>query len=158
MNKVEIRQANLNDLAILLEFEQSIIEYERPFEELMQTEKFNYYDLKELILSDTAEVLVAKYDNQLVGSGYAKIKTSRHYLKDKSHAFLGFMYVSPEHRGKGINKLLIEKLIDWSKTQGMNSVSLTVFSENKSAIKSYKKAGFKKHLVEMRLDIDQPIG
>jgi len=154
MDQIKIQKANINDLSTLLEFEQLIIEYERPFEEHMQIEKFNYYDLEELILSDTAEVLVAKFEDQLVGSGYAKIKTSKPYLKDEFYAFLGFMYVSPDHRGKGINKLLIRKLIDWSKAQGMNSVSLTVFDDNKSAIKAYKKAGFHEHLVEMRLNLN----
>jgi len=153
MDQIKIQKANINDLSTLLEFEQSIIEYERPFEEQMQVAKFSYYDLKDLILSDTAEVLVAKFGDQLVGSGYAKIKVSRPYLKDEFHAFLGFMYVSPDHRGKGINQLLIEKLIDWSKTQGMNSVSLTVFNENESAINAYKKSGFHRHIVEMRRNI-----
>ena len=155
MNQIKIRKAELNDLDTLLEFEQSIIEYERPFEELMQIDKFNYYDLEALIISDASEVLVAEVDGQLVGSGYAKLTASRPYLKDKFHAYLGFMYVDPDHRGKGVNQLIVKKLIDWSKNQGMKSVCLTVFEDNTAAIKAYNKVGFRKQFVEMRLNLEE---
>lgn len=155
MDQIKIQQASIDELPTLLEFEQAIVEYERPFEKNMQTEKFNYYDLEALILSDKAEVLVAKSDDKLVGSGYAKIRKSEHYIKNKYHAFFGFMYVDPDYRGLGINKLIVEKLIAWSKAQNMKSISLTVYNENESAIKAYEKTGFNKHLIEMRLDISQ---
>lgn len=154
MSQIKIRKAELNDLATLLEFEQAIIEYERPFEELMQAGKFNYYDLKEFIAGDTAEVLVAELDGQLIGSGFARLKDSRFYLRDEYHAYLGFMYVDPNFRGKGVNQLIVKKLIDWSKNKGMKSVCLTVFEDNEAAIKAYNKVGFRKQFVEMRLNLD----
>ncbi len=153
MEATVIRKARLAELSTLLEFEQAIVEYERPFVEDMKTEKFNYYDLKELIESENAEVLVVEVDTKLVASGYVSIKKSLSYLRDEYHAFLGFMYVDPNFRGKGINKQLIDELIVWSKNKGMKMVSLTVFDDNKSAIKAYDKSGFKKHLVEMRKEI-----
>ncbi len=154
MNQIKIRKAELNDLDTLLEFEQSIVEYERPFEELMQIDQFNYYDLEALIINDASEVLVAEVNGQLIGSGYAKLRASRPYLKDKFHAFLGFMYVDPEYRGKGVNQLIVKKLIDWSKNQDMKSVCLTVFADNTAAIKAYNKVGFRKQMVEMRLNLE----
>lgn len=154
MRQVKIRKAELRDLATLLEFEQSIIEYERPFEELMQTENFNYYDLKEFMVSDDAEVLVAEVDGQLIGSGFARLKGSRHYLRDEYYAYLGFMYVDPKHRGKGVNQLIVKRLIDWSKNKGMKSVCLTVFEDNEAAIKAYNKVGFRKQFVEMRMNLE----
>lgn len=154
MNKLVIRPANLGDLETLLDFEQAIIEYERPMVADMMTDKFNYYDLKELILSDNARVLVAEQSGQLVGSGYAKVKRSRNYLTDEYHSFLGFMYVDPQYRGKGINGMIVNELINWSKNRGLNIVRLTVFEENGSAIKAYQKIGFKKEVIEMRLVID----
>ena len=154
MSQIKIRKAEVNDLATLLEFEQAIIKYERPFEELMQTEDFNYYDLKEMILSDTSEVLVAEFDGLLIGSGFAKLKAARHYLKDEFYGYLGFMYVDPKHRGKGVNQLIVKKLIDWCKNKGMKSISLTVFEDNDAAVKAYNKVGFRKQFVEMRLNLE----
>ncbi|WP_444995572.1 GNAT family N-acetyltransferase [Aliikangiella sp. IMCC44359] len=154
-SSIVIRKAKLSELSTLLEFEQSIIEYERPFEENMMAEHFNYYDLAELIQSDIAEVLVAVDNGRLVGSGYAIIKDSRHYLKHKQHAYLGFMYIDPDYRGQGINQMLVKRLVEWSKKKNMQMVCLTVFSENDSAITAYKKAGFHSNLIEMRLNLEE---
>ena len=153
MKDIIIRKAKLDDLPILLNFEQEIIEYERPFEEKMITEKFNYYDLKKLIQSEDSEVLVAKTNDQLIASGYAKIKNSLHFLEDKQHAFLGFMFVAPEFRGKGVNQLVIDELIIWSKNKGMKEVALTVYDKNESAIRAYEKLGFQKNIIEMRMGL-----
>jgi len=153
MNKLVIRPANLGDLETLLDFEQAIIEYERPMVADMMTEKFTYYDLKELLLSENAQVIVAEQGTQLVGSGHARIKKSRRYLSNEYHAFLGFMYVDPQFRGKGVNRMIVDSLVDWSKKKGLKVVRLTVYDGNQAAIKAYLKTGFKRDIIEMRLAI-----
>ncbi len=50
------------------------------------------------------ELLVAEIDRELIGSGYARIERSKPYFQYAWHTYLGFMYVVPEHRGKGISK------------------------------------------------------
>ena len=90
-------------------------------------------------------------NNQLVGSGYALIKKSPAYKKPERYAYLGFMYVVPNHRGKGLNGALCAKLIDWAKKHDINEVQLDVYAENKSALNAYSKIGFKPDLLKMRL-------
>ncbi|MBE0370498.1 hypothetical protein PAUR_b0551 [Pseudoalteromonas aurantia 208] len=63
------------------------------------------------------------------------------------------MYVVPEHRGKGLNKAVIEHLIDWSKSKGICDFYLDVYSENVSVIKVYEKLGLRSSLVEMKLHL-----
>ena len=63
---------------------------------------------------------------------------------------MGMMYVLPEFRGQGINKKIIDGLIAWGKTQGVTEFRLEVYTENEGAIRAYQKAGFSKHMVEMR--------
>jgi GNAT superfamily N-acetyltransferase len=63
------------------------------------------------------------------------------------------MYVEPEYRGFGINKLIIENLIDWSKEQGVFDLYLDVYDGNHAAIRAYEKVGFIKSLVEMKINI-----
>ena len=87
---------------------------------------------------------------KLIGSGYARIEASKHYLLHTRHAYLGFMYVVPEHRGKGVNQLIIEALKQWSLSQNITELRLDVYSENQPAINAYEKAGFTKYLIEMR--------
>ncbi len=67
--------------------------------------------------------------------------------------YLGFMYVDPNHRGKEINKKIIEALKDWASSQNIPELRLDVYAENASAIKAYEKAGFTKHMVAMRMNL-----
>ena len=95
--------------------------------------------------------MVAELGGTPVGCGYARIETARHYLKHAQHAYLGFMYVLPAQRGKGINKLIIEALGRWAATQGVTELNLDVYEGNLPAIKAYEKAGLVKHLLNMRM-------
>ena len=146
-----VRTAKLEDLEVLLEFEQGLIEAERPMDPTLAPNPISYYDLSEMIHLDTAEVIVVEKDAQLVASGYAKIKKARHYLDHEYCSYLGFMYTRPEFRGKGVNKLIVDELKKWSISKGLKEIRLTVYDDNIAALKAYEKVGFKKHLIEMRL-------
>lgn len=147
---IETRKARLEDLPTLLEFEQGIIEFERPFDPTLKEEKISYYDIEAMILSDTVEVLVVVDKEEVIASGYARIETAKPYLKHAVYGYLGFMFVKESHRGKGINKLIIEGLENWCVSNKINEIRLDVYAENLGAIKAYEKAGFKSFLVNMR--------
>lgn len=153
MTPIQIRKATEKDLEILLSFEQGVVEAERPFDNSLKDGTIHYYDLPELIRSDKAEVLVAIVDDLIVGSGYAKILKAKSYRKFEEYAYLGFMYVRPKYRGRGINQTVLHHLIDWSKQQSLTEVRLEVYDENIIAKNSYLKKGFKPNLLEMRLEI-----
>ncbi|WP_333627547.1 GNAT family N-acetyltransferase [Sphingobacterium siyangense] len=149
-----IRQAQEDEISLLIEFEQGIVEAERSFDNTLKEGKIHYYDLLELIKSEEAEVLVAVVDDQLVGSGYAKLLDAKPYQKYEKYAYLGFMYVKPAYRGQGINKLILQKLINWAKNRNISEVRLQVYDENAIAKNAYQKTGFKPNLLEMRMEID----
>ena len=151
IKQIHFRAATLEDLPVLYEFEQGVIAAERPYDETLKTGHITYYDLKSMIESDEAEVIVAIIEKKIVGSGYADIRKSKPYLKHSRYAYLGFMYVIPEYRGNGINKKLIEELKNWAQAKNINEVRLDVYYDNHSAIKAYEKAGFKKHMINMRI-------
>lgn len=153
METIHIRKAILADLPILLEFEQHIINSERPYDPTIKDGIFHYYDIAAMIAASDVEVLVAEYDGQLIGSGYARIKEAKPYLTFPQYAYLGFMYVEPAHRGKGVNKLIVEGLKAWASAQGMVEMRLEVYGGNEAAVKAYEKAGFRTNLVEMRLPL-----
>ncbi|TDE53905.1 GNAT family N-acetyltransferase [Flavobacterium sp. GT3P67] len=151
MHTITIRKADRNDLEKLLEFEQGIITAERPFDPTLKATKIHYYDIEKMISTPHIEVLVAEIDSQLIGSGYARIETAKPYLNHLNYAYLGFMYTDPNHRGKGVNAKIIEALKDWCNLQDVFELRLDVYNDNTSAIKAYEKAGFEKHLVNMRM-------
>jgi RimJ/RimL family protein N-acetyltransferase len=149
-----IRPATTNDLPILLEFEQGIINAERPFNSTLKEGEIHFYDLKKLIESDKAQVIVAEVDNEIIGSGYAVIKQEVDwFVKHTQFSYLGFMYVKPAHRGKGVNHAIIERLNEWALSLGIHEIRLQVLDENSAAKKAYQKLGFKGHMLEMRLGI-----
>ncbi len=150
-----IRQATIHDLPTLLQFEQGVINAERPFDPTLIPGHINYYDLEMFIISPDVELLVAELDGELVGSGYARIKQSEKvYFNFERFAYLGFMFVSPQHRGKGINKMIIDKLKEWAKAQGLQELRLQVYADNEGAVRAYEKVGFNKHMIEMRMGLE----
>jgi ribosomal protein S18 acetylase RimI-like enzyme len=147
-----IRKATIEDLPVLLQFEQGIISAERPFDSTLKPGAINYYDLKAFIASADVQVLVAEIGGEIAGSGYARIKKNPDtYYDFEKYAYLGFMYVLPAYRGKGINQAIIEELKKWVAEQGLVEIRLEVYNDNTGAIKAYEKVGFEKRMIEMRI-------
>lgn len=149
-----VRKATLKDLPILLDFEQGLINAERPMDPTIKDGNITYYSISDLINNKESDVFVVIFENEIVASGYAKIKTDRHYLKHENQGYLGFMFVVKQHRGNGINKLILNSLLQWCQSKNIFEIRLDVYDTNNSAIKAYEKSGFKKHMINMRLDIE----
>jgi RimJ/RimL family protein N-acetyltransferase len=149
-----IRKATLEDLPVLLDFEQGIIDAERPMDPTIKEGHISYYDISELITSDASEVVVVEIDKEIVASGYAKIKDDQQYLKHKKQGYLGYMFVAKDQRGKGFNKLILDALFKWCKERNVFEIRLDVYAENMPAIRAYEKVGFKKNMINMRLNIE----
>lgn len=140
----------MEDLPILLDFEQAIIEFERQFDPTLAPADVSYYDLAGMIDAPLVELLVAEINHEVIGSGYARLEESKVYLKHRRHAYLGFMYVVPSRRGAGVNQQLIAVLNRWIITQNVHELRLDVYHDNQAAVRAYEKAGFRRHLTEMR--------
>ena len=145
------REAVLDDLPHLLEIEQLLIEAERPFDASIKAEKTFYYDITEQISSRDIHLIVLEHEANIVAVGYAQIRTSKPAHIHATHAYLGFMYVLPNLRGRGVNQHIVGLLTQWSRDKGAEALYLDVYSQNSSAIKAYEKVGFAPCLVEMKL-------
>ncbi len=149
----KVRKARLEDLPILQQFQVGLIQAELPMDETIREDTTSYYDLHELIQSPESDVFVVELDNKIVASGYAKIMEDRPYLKHDKQGYLGFMFVPEDFRGRGFNKLILETLMSWCKERGVFEIRLDVYDVNQAALRAYEKAGFKKHLINMRMNI-----
>jgi GNAT superfamily N-acetyltransferase len=152
-NTITIRKAKETDLEKLLEFEQGIIKAERPFDPTLKEGEIHYYDIQKMISKPHIEIVVATIEDEIIGSGYARIEEAKPYLNHKSYAYLGFMYTDPNHRGKGVNAKIIETLKNWCRVQNIHELRLDVYNDNHSAVKAYEKVGFQKHLINMRMGL-----
>ena len=147
------RPATVEDLETLYRFEQGIISAERPFNETLKPGHINYYDLREMLTLPYVHVVVALDGDNVIGSGYARIEYGKPYLQHSQHSYLGFMFVEPDYRGKGVNLAIIDALKKWSTSRGIYELRLHVYNDNDAAIRAYEKAGFERHLLEMRMSL-----
>lgn len=150
-----IRAAAAGDLPTLLRFEQGIITAERPYDQTLKPDPISYYDIGEMITAPNAEVAVAVSEGRLIGSGYAIKKASRHYLNPPFHAFIGFLYVEPDFRGRGVNQRVLDHLFAWARANDLPEIHLTVYPDNAPAIRAYEKVGFEPYILEMRVNLDE---
>jgi GNAT superfamily N-acetyltransferase len=153
--EIIIREANLKDLDVLHKFKQALVDAERPFDPTLKTGPLYYYDIAGLIAADHVGIFVAETGAEIIGCGYARIENSKPYLKHKQHAHLGFMYVVPHYRGKGINSMIIEVLKQWALQREIKEMRLEVYANNTAALKAYEKAGFAAHMLTMRMNLDK---
>lgn len=150
---LSIRPASLNDLDTLLRFEQGVIAAERPFDDTLKPDPLHYYNIPEMISADHIHLVLALIDDQPVGCGYARIENAKHFYSYPQHAYLGFMFVEPFARGKGVNQAVVTALEDWARSRGMTQMVLEVYDGNIRALKAYEKGGFSKYLHTMRKPI-----
>jgi ribosomal protein S18 acetylase RimI-like enzyme len=153
METMIVREATMADMPALLQFEQGVITAERPFDPTIRPDPVNYYDLELMIAAPHIHLVVAELDGEPIGSGYARIQESKHFLNHPQHAYLGFMYVSPQHRGKGVNNLVMQALKNWAISQGITELQLEVYYDNASAVRAYEKSGFIKSMIQIRMGL-----
>ena len=73
----------------------------------------------QMIKNSESEVFVAEIDGEIVASGSTKIKDDLVYLKHEKQGYLGLMFVPKQHRGKGLNKLILQALLNWCKERNV---------------------------------------
>ena len=122
-----------------MDFEKSLIKYERTFTPNLKKTNFNYYDLKSYIQDPNISVVVAEKNGSLIASGYALVRLNKIYKNPSHIVFLGFMYVVPECRGLGINKKILDYLIKWGQKKGIQNFSLMFMRQIKAQSKLTKK-------------------
>ena len=155
MDEIIVRTAGLKDLDTLFRFEQGVISAERPFDNTIKDDPVYYYNLKEMITAPHTELVVAELNNELIGSGYARIEKAKHFARHEYHAYLGFMYTDPRYRGKGVNMKIMDALKHWAARHAITEFRLEVYADNTSAIKAYEKVGFKPDMLQMRMSISK---
>lgn len=153
MEGLIIREAVMADLPVLLRFEQGVINAERPFDSTLKRDDTHYYDIEEMIKAPHIHLVVAELNGDIIASGYARIEKAKHFVQHPQHSYLGFMYVEPQHRGKGINKEIMDELKAWSLLNNITEIRLEVYSKNIPAITAYEKVGFEQLMIEMRMHL-----
>tara|TARA_B100000795_G_C22797237_1_gene439984 strand:- start:1569 stop:2048 length:480 start_codon:yes stop_codon:yes gene_type:complete len=150
---ITIRKATEEDLSTLFEFEQGVLTAERPMDDSLKNRGTYYYDIPNLIIEPTVEFIIAELNGVITGCGYARIMKARDCFQFDQFSYLGFMFTKEEHRGKGINKSIMDYLYNWSLSRGIYEIRLEVYPLNNAAISAYEKAGMQISMHTMRVDL-----
>lgn len=138
-NKLSIREANENDVSLILSLITELAVYEKLLNEVVATEE----QLKEMLFGKKryAEVLIANYDNE--DAGFALFFHNFSTFLGKPGIYLEDIYVKPHLRGKGIGKSLLLSLVKLAKERNCGRVEWSVLNWNKPSIKFYESLGAK---------------
>ena len=138
--EVQIRSFEIKDTQSILD----IINYNILNSTALYDYKTRNFEDQKAILEDKINkgfpVIVAESDGKLVGFGmYSDFRFREAYKYTVEHS----VYVSLNEMGKGIGKLLMIKLIELAKAQGLHTMIGVIDSENKSSIYFHEQFGFK---------------
>lgn len=101
--------------------------------------EFNLTNEQEVeYMKSTALFLLVEIDGKIVGS----VTLDRSDLIKLNHIVTLGITILKEYCGLGIGSSLMKKVIEWTKSNGVEKIELEVFENNISAIMLYKKFGF----------------
>ncbi len=138
-NKFLIRTANENDVPAIFALIKELAEFEKLADQINTTEN----ELRKTLFGEDrfVEILLAEFNGEIVGQALF-FKNFSTFL-GKPGIYLEDLYVKPEMRGKGIGKMLLDKIISVAKERNYGRVEWSVLDWNEPAIDFYKKIGAK---------------
>jgi dTDP-4-amino-4,6-dideoxy-D-galactose acyltransferase len=71
---------------------------------------------------------------------------------------IGLVGVSPEVRGRGVGRKLVEAALDWFRTQGAHKVAVVTQGNNRAAQRLYEQCGFLSHELQLWYHKWYPVG
>ena len=104
---------------------------------------------------DTADsvVLVAEIENEVVGFAYVEKDELNYAELLRDGAWLHDVYVDESARAEGAGRALIDAAAEAAKDMGAKKLLLTVAAKNAAAQRVFEKAGFRRTMTEMTLNL-----
>lgn len=130
-----IRQANNNDLNIILELSQLL--WKNSEKEELQNEMLRYINSKNSI------VLIAYAEDEPIG--FVQCSLRHDYVEGTKSSPVGYLegiYLKPYYRSKGIGRKLLEKCEVWAKNQGCLEFASDCGINNVDSLKFHLSTGF----------------
>ncbi len=137
MAGARIREANEEDVPLILSLIRELAEYEKLSDEVVATED----GLRDSLFGERryAEVLIAEHDG--APAGFALFFHNFSTFLGKPGIYLEDLYVKPAFRGAGIGKKLLVRLASLAVGRGCGRLEWWVLDWNELAIGFYRSVG-----------------
>ncbi|MBF9000545.1 GNAT family N-acetyltransferase [Vibrio nitrifigilis] len=139
MNKIEIRNATINDASTILRFINELATYEKS----QQSVKAKIEDIEQSLFSkeSTAHAIICLVNNEPIG--FAVYFYNYSTWLGKNGLYLEDLYISPEYRQIGAGKAILKYLAKQAVARGCGRFEWCVLDWNKPAIEFYESIGAK---------------
>jgi ribosomal protein S18 acetylase RimI-like enzyme len=108
-------------------------------------------------LEDTDKaVLVADDSGEMIGYAYAAVEGYDYMALRGPAGVLHDIIVDPEHRGRGVGQLLLEATLEFFRSRGVPRVVLSTAERNEAAQRLFTRMGFRRTMIEMARELDDP--
>lgn len=146
-NQIILKKLNKDSIPVMLEIQ------EEAFKVLEDPDllRRNTYETLEVCFNEKSLVLGAYIDGEIAGFGIlydaGKDKENLAYSLDdvsdvENYVNVKLTIVRPAFRGKGIQRLLIEKLVEYAAKEGFKGACSTVSPKNNFSSNNLTKCGF----------------
>jgi ribosomal protein S18 acetylase RimI-like enzyme len=102
------------------------------------------------LVKRTNLLFVAKIQGRSIGFVYVTIFRDYAFEVSEPVAVVNDLYVSPDHRRRGVGTKLMTECMKRLKAEGMKGIRLTVLSGNTAALGLYQKLGFRTYTYGMQ--------
>ena len=99
-------------------------------------------------------VLVADDNGGVVGYAYAAVEGYDYMALRGPAGVLQDVIVDPEHRGRGVGRLLLEATLALFRSRGVSRVVLLTAERNDAAQRLFTNMGFRRTMIEMTRELD----
>lgn len=144
---VTVRQATTADIEGIFRAWQEMRDHNASLDRRIQLVPVNETEfalaLREVMQRATSVVLVAEREAEIAGFVTASIEQNQPDRLPERHATIGYIYVLPAHRRKGVAAALIASLRQWAaKQDGVHHIEMTVLANDGAAAGFWSSAGF----------------
>ncbi|MFC1656137.1 GNAT family N-acetyltransferase [Patescibacteria group bacterium] len=153
--EVKFRTAGLGDIKDLQTLKYDLWKYEDDnFCDITdpnyaKTDKYAE-DLKKQIEDPGFAIIVAEYEDEIIGAVYGEVFEATKYKRIKIDSELMSLYVKEEHRNKKIGAKLVDEFTKWAKSKNADQIKVEPYYNNEGSLRFYEREGFEGYVVMLR--------
>ena len=109
--------------------------------------------LKSIFEREGALVLVVEEGEGLGGYFIGLIEETKPFIRPDREGRISDAYLEPGLRGQGFAGMAFKRFKEWFKANDIDSIRLSVHSENEEAIDAWRSLGFEEYMKRMKTNI-----